>query len=70
MFKKRKPLALIFVVHYWYYDVMFYCEDIFAFGGGRAWDVIKRSMLFYVGTYFNEPAGHEQVATFSEQKEK
>ena len=49
---------------------MFYPEDIFAFDGGRAWDVIKRSALFYVGTYFNEPAGHEQVAMFFEQKEK
>lgn len=31
---KNKPLALTFVAHFRSYDVIFYLEDIFAFGGG------------------------------------
>lgn len=30
----KTRLALIFVIHFWHYDVIFYPEDIFAFGGG------------------------------------
>ena len=32
--RKIKPLALIFVTHFWYCDVIFYPEDIFAFDVG------------------------------------
>lgn len=31
---KKKPLALIFVIYFWHYDVIFCPEDIFAFDGG------------------------------------
>lgn len=43
--RKLKPLALIFVTHLWYCDVIFYPEDIFAFDVGVGCNNMKTDIL-------------------------